>query len=105
MHILPTNAGACGCRSNRNVFEHNGHTYAWDYMIFLGAKHTLTNLETGEVIAICQLKPGVTTQSLTAWGLRYDWCLACNYQTNTLQFYRSSSDHQFNPIQFYIMRS
>lgn len=62
-------------RSNRNVFEHNGHTYAWDYMIFLGAKHTLTNLETGEVIAICQLKPGVTTQSLTAWGLRQNGCL------------------------------
>ena len=38
--------------------------------IFLGALHTLKNLETNEIIAICKLKPGVTTQSVTAWGLR-----------------------------------
>ena len=58
------------CRSNRNVFEYNGQTYAWDYKIFIGALHTLTNLDTKEIIAICKLKPGVTTQSITAWGLR-----------------------------------
>ena len=53
------------------MFEFNGHTYAWDYKIFIGAMHTLKNLDTNEIVAICQLKAGVTTQSITAWGLRY----------------------------------
>lgn len=57
-------------RSNRNTFEYNGNTYAWDYKIFVGAMHTLKNLETKEIIAVCQLKAGVRMQSVTAWGLR-----------------------------------
>ncbi|KAK9796628.1 hypothetical protein WJX73_003497 [Symbiochloris irregularis] len=62
-------------RSNRNTFEYNGATYAWDYKIFIGAMHTLKNLETNEIVAVCQLKAGVRMQSVTAWGLRQNGCL------------------------------
>ena len=57
-------------RSNRNVFEFNGRTYAWNYVLVLGACLKLKDMETDEVIAVCKLKPQVTTQAITAWGLR-----------------------------------
>lgn len=58
-------------RSNENVFMHNGHTYAWNYWVFLGSTLHLTDVETKEELAVVQLLPTWRWQIISSWSWRW----------------------------------
>ena len=57
-------------KSNENVFEHDGREYSWNYWVFLGSALKLTDIETGEDIAVVQLLPTWKWQIITSWSWR-----------------------------------
>ena len=56
---------------NQNVLSFNGRQYVWNWMRFLGGKHTLMDAETKEVVAVGALQFTFAWQWVTAWGFRY----------------------------------
>ena len=55
---------------NQNVLSYNGRQYVWNWMRFLGGKHTLMDVETKEVVAVGALQFTFAWQWITAWGFR-----------------------------------
>ena len=57
-------------RGNENEFDYNGRRYCWNWHRFLGGQHTLTDMDSKEVVAVGKLHFTFAWQWVTAWGFR-----------------------------------
>lgn len=58
-------------RGNENEFDYNGRRYCWNWHRFLGGQHTLTDMDSKEVVAVGKLHFTFAWQWVTAWGFRW----------------------------------
>ncbi|KAK9843387.1 hypothetical protein WJX84_000783 [Apatococcus fuscideae] len=62
-------------RGNENEFDYNGRRYCWNWHRFLGGQHTLTDMDSKEVVAVGKLHFTLAWQWITAWGFRLNGTL------------------------------
>ncbi|KAK9839120.1 hypothetical protein WJX74_009892 [Apatococcus lobatus] len=62
-------------RGNENEFDYNGRRYCWNWHRFLGGQHTLTDMDSKEVVAVGKLHFTFAWQWVTAWGFRLNGTL------------------------------